>query len=70
MKEPTAPELLQAVVKIKELCSNRKRCKGCIFNCDVIRSGTHCAIIEPYSWRLNNIQEYLNAHIKESEETK
>ena len=64
MKEPTAPELLQAVVKIKELCSNRKTCKGCIFDHDVLCFGSNCAIAttDPALWKLNSIQEFLNTH--------
>lgn len=64
MKEPTAPELLQAVVKIKELCSNRKSCNGCIFDNDVIGICSNCAIAAtcPSLWELNSIQDYLNTH--------
>ena len=64
MKEPTAPELLQAVVKIKELCSNRKSCEGCIFNETITGVCSGCAISAtmPLLWRLGNIQEYLETH--------
>lgn len=64
MKELTAPELLQAVVKIKELCANRKSCEGCIFNEIITNVWSGCAISAtmPSLWRLGNIQEYLETH--------
>lgn len=64
MKEPTAPELLQAVVKIKELCSNRDSCNGCIFDNDVTAICSNCAISAacPSLWDLSSIQDYLKTH--------
>lgn len=64
MKEPTATELLQAVVKIKELCANRKSCNGCIFDNDVIGICSNCAISAtgPSFWDLSSIQDYLKTH--------
>lgn len=70
-KDLNCVDLVRAVIRVQELCSNRKNCKGCIFDLDVMCCGSFCAIgADPYLWRLNNIKEYLNTHNEESEETK